>query len=47
MLVTIPIIKGTRGNFQKEVECLFLLGLLEVANDSEWEVPSFGELKRK
>ena len=27
--------------FQKEVERLVLLGVLEVANDSEWGAPSF------
>ena len=31
--------------FKKEFEILVLLGVLEVANDSEWVSPSFSQLK--
>ena len=47
MLETIPSTKGTWGNVQKEVERLVLLGVLEVANDSEWVSPSFAQPKPK
>ena len=33
--------------FKKEVERLFLLGFLEVENDSEWGAPSFMQPKPK
>ena len=33
--------------FKKEVECLALLGVLEVANDSEWGALSFAQHKPK
>ena len=31
--------------FKKEVECFVLLGILEVANDSEWGDPYFAKTK--
>ena len=31
--------------FKKEVECLVLLGFLDVANNSEWGSPSFAKPK--
>ena len=33
--------------FKKEVERLVLLGVLDVANDSEWLAPSFAQPKPK
>ena len=33
--------------FKNEVECLVLLGVQEVANDSEWGDPSFAQPKPK
>ena len=33
--------------FKKEVERLVLLGVLEVANDSEWLDPSFAQPQTK
>ena len=34
MTATISSTKGTRENIQKEAEYLFLIGLIEVVNDS-------------
>ena len=31
----------TQRNVKKEVKHLFLLGVVEIANDSEWASPSF------
>ena len=33
--------------FKKEVECLVLLGVSEVANDLDWGPPSFSQPKPK
>ena len=33
--------------FKKEVERLILLGVIEIANDSEWGGPSFAQPKNK
>ena len=42
-----PIPKVHEEMFKKEVERLVLLGVLEVANDSEWGAPSFSQTKPK
>ena len=47
MLATIPSTEGTWANIQKVGVKLFLLGVLEVVNDSEWEAPSFTQTKPK
>ena len=45
LLRSYPVPKLHEEIFKKEVECLVLLGFLEVANDSEWGVPSFVQTK--
>ena len=47
MLANIPSTKGIRGNVQKGVVNLLLLGVLKVENDSEWGSPSFFQPKPK
>ena len=47
MLATISSTKVTQVNVQKKVEHLVLLGVLEVANDSEWGASSFAQPKPK
>ena len=42
-----PVTKVHEKMFKKEVERLFLLGVLEVANDSEWGSPSVAQPKHK
>ena len=42
---TVPKVHGE--SFKKEVELLFLLGVLEKSNDSEWGAPSFSQPKPK
>ena len=39
-----PVQKVHKGMFKDEVECLVLLGVFEVANDSEWGALSFAQL---
>ena len=47
MLANIPSTKGKLGNVKNEAECLFLLVVPEVANDSDWVAPSFVKPKTK
>ena len=42
-----PVPKVHEEIFKKDVERLFILGLLEVANDSEWGSPYFTQTKPK
>ena len=42
-----PEPKVHKEMFKKQVERLVLLGVLEVANDSEWGAPSFAQPKYK
>ena len=42
-----PVPKVHEEIFKKEVERLGLLGVLEVANDSEWGATSFAQPKHK
>ena len=42
-----PVPKVNEEIFKETVECLVLLGVLEVANDSEWGAPSFEQCKTK
>ena len=42
-----PVTKVHEEMFKKEFERLLLLGLLELANDSEWGPPSFSQPKPK
>ena len=41
------VTKSHEEMFQNEVEHLVLLGVLEVANDSEWGYPYFAQYKPK
>ena len=47
MLLAIPSNQGTWGNVKKEVECLVLLGVLDLEHNSEWGAPSFAQPKPK
>ena len=47
MLVTYPVLKANKEMFKKEVYCLVLLGVLEVANDSEWGAPYLAQTEPK
>ena len=47
MIATIPVPKVHEKMSKKEVKYLFLLGVLEVANDSEWRSPSFAQPEPK
>ena len=47
MLATITSTEGTLANIQKVGLTLFLLGFLEVVNDSEWGSPYFTQTKPK
>ena len=42
-----PVPKVHKEMFKNEVECLVLLGGLEVANDPEWGAPSFDQPRHK
>ena len=42
-----PVPKAYEEMFKKEVECLVLIGVIEVANDSEWGSPYFAHHKPK
>ena len=42
-----PVPKVHKEIFRKEVECLVVLGFLEVANDSEWGARFFAQMKPK
>ena len=42
-----PVPKLHKKMFKKEVECLVLLGLLEISNDSERGAPYFAQPKSK
>ena len=44
---TISSTKGTQRIKKKEVECLVLLLLLEIAHESKWVAPSFAQPKPK
>ena len=46
-LLPYPVTKVHEENFKNYVECLVLLGVLVVANDSEWGFPSFEQPKPK
>ena len=45
--MNIPSNKGTQGNVQKQVERLFLLGVIVVSNESEWVSTYFAQPKPK
>ena len=47
MFNTISSTKGKRRFKKKEVERSVILGVLEIANDLEWEAPSFSQPKHK
>ena len=42
---TYPVPKVHEEIFQKGAECLFLLVIIKVANDSGWGAPSFAQPK--
>ena len=42
-----PVPKVQKEMFKQEVEHLVVLGVLEVANDSEWVAPYFAKPKPK
>ena len=46
-LIPYPVPKVHKEFFKMEVERLVLLGVLEIANDSEWVAPSFVQHKHK
>ena len=47
MLATISSTEGAQDNVQKEVERLVLIGVFDLANDSEWGSTSFAKPKPK
>ena len=42
-----PVPRVHEGTFRKKVQILVKLGVLKVANDSEWGVPSFAHPREK
>ena len=46
-LIPYPVPKVHKEMFKMEVERLVLIGVIEIANDSEWGAPSFVQHKHK